>query len=133
MLGQCTELAMVTRKTFTTTGMYQRSARLETRFIPRQWGHKMIVLLLNTGKKYEIDEKLFPCTDWDKAEWRYPNPVPEWRESHAIACNVTITGRTIVHAKGGLWKRGKLTWVGDGEPDTFSPCLVACDCIGELL
>ena len=61
---------------------------------------------------------LLPCDDWDKAEFRWPNPIPEWQQSHAIAVNVEVTGRTIRYYSGEAWVRVKLTWVGDGEPDT---------------
>jgi hypothetical protein len=84
----------------------------------------MIILLLETGKKYPIAEKLFQCTDWDRAEFRYPNPVSDWRESRAIACNVKQTGKTIVSYRGAQWLRGKVEWVHDDEPSTFSPCLI---------
>jgi hypothetical protein len=66
----------------------------------------------------QFGANLLPCDDWDRASFRWPNPIPEWRESHAIACNVEITGRTIQRYNGALWVRVKITWVGDREPDT---------------
>lgn len=62
-------------------------------------------------------ENLLPCDDWDKAEFRWPNPIREWRESRAIAINVEVTGRVIQWKDGGGWLRVKVTFVGDGEPD----------------
>ena len=71
-----------------------------------------------------MGEELLPCDDWDKAEFRWPNPIPEWREKHAIAVNVEITGRTFQRIPwhvGDDWIRVKLTWLKDGgEPDTSS-------------
>jgi hypothetical protein len=65
-------------------------------------------------------ERLYKCTDWDKAMFRWPNPIHEWRESRAIACNIEITGRTFQRRKGDYWVKIRITWVGDGEPDQYS-------------
>ena len=70
-------------------------------------------------------EPLIPC-DWDKAQHRHPNPVPEWRWKHAIACNLIITGRSAKLKDGNYWITGKVIWVGDGEPDTSCKCLIMC-------
>lgn len=59
-----------------------------------------------------------PCGSWAGCEFRWPSPVFGWREKHAIACNVTITGRALTRWGGDLWVRVKVEWVGDGEPST---------------
>jgi hypothetical protein len=56
---------------------------------------------------------------WPGCDFRYPNPVNEWRESHAIACNVHVTGRTLQNRFGSLWVRVSIEWVGDCEPSTY--------------
>ena len=66
------------------------------------------------------DGRLLPCDDWDKAEFRWPNPIPEWREKHATAVNVEITGTTVRRKWYGGWVRVKMTWVKEDEPDTSS-------------
>ncbi len=71
-------------------------------------------------------EVLLP-SDWDKAATRFPNPFPDWRVKHAIACNVEITGTKPIRKNGDCWLRGKLTWVGDGELDVVAKCLVRVD------
>jgi len=56
--------------------------------------------------------------DWS-CDFRWPNPVEAWREKHAIACNVTITGKTLQLRNGGdLYVRVRIEWVMDGEPNT---------------
>jgi hypothetical protein len=62
---------------------------------------------------------------WPGCDFRYPNPIPEWRTKHAIACNVHVTGRTTRHGSDigqydGWWVRVQIEWVGDCEPSTFS-------------
>lgn len=79
-----------------------------------------------------VSEALFPCTDWDKAEFRYPNPIPAWRKSRATACNVKITGRVPQLLTGAWWLRARIEWVGDGEPSTFSGGWVLCDAMGNV-
>ncbi len=74
------------------------------------------VIRLDTGRV----EKLFPCDDWDRANFRYPNPIQGWEESHAIACNVTVTGRTEQRYGGERWVRVSIEWVQDDDPSTFS-------------
>jgi hypothetical protein len=66
-----------------------------------------------------IGRKLLPCTDWDKAMFRWPNPIPEWEVSHAIAVDFQITGRTFVRRHGSYYVKLKTIWVGDGEPNTY--------------
>ena len=79
--------------------------------------------IVKDGKE-PIGEELLPCDDWDKAEFRWPNPIPEWRENHATAVNVEITGRTLQRIpwhEGSDWIRVKLTWLtDDGEPNKTS-------------
>ena len=71
-------------------------------------------------------EKLLPCVDepcagWPGAGFRYPNPIREWAESHAIACNVTVSGRKIHTPFDGVnWVTVRIEWVGDCEPSTFT-------------
>ncbi len=67
----------------------------------------------------DIGECLLSCADWDAADFRWPNPIPAWRESRAIACNVYVTGRTVQY--GGYMDkvRVKVEWVGDGEPNEY--------------
>jgi hypothetical protein len=80
-----------------------------------------------------IAEALYPCDDWDRAEFRYPNPIADWRKKHATACNVKLTGKAIISAEGALWRRGQVEWVQDDEPSTFSGCLVkVLDYSGEV-
>jgi|SRR5215469_6353966 len=80
---------------------------------------------IEAGSRVEHDsgrtEFLLPCDDWDKAAFRWPNPIHEWRESHAIACNLKITGRTFQERNGkNFYVRVRFEWVGDGEPSTYS-------------
>lgn len=93
----------------------------------------MIIELISKHRpqSYQIAEQLFPCTDWDMAEYRYPNPIPEWREKHATACNVKHTGRTIQRHSGAYWIKGEVEWVGDGEPSTFCCCWILVDFNGK--
>jgi hypothetical protein len=79
-----------------------------------------------------VAEALFPCTDWDAAGFRYPNPIPSWRKDRAIACNVTVTGKVPSLYNGGWWLRGRIEWVGDGEPSTFGKCWILCNAMGEI-
>ena len=71
-----------------------------------------------------IGEKLLPgddaCGSWQGCDFRYPNPVQGWEVKHAIACNVSITGRTMQIVNGSRCVRVKIEWVGDCEPSTFS-------------
>ena len=76
------------------------------------------VIMLDTGRV----EQLLDCDDWDRADFRFPNPVQGWEVSHAIACNVHITGRTIKFnaSTGDFHVRVQIEWVRDDEPSTFS-------------
>lgn len=67
-----------------------------------------------------IGDRIFDCDDWDEADFRYPNPITEWRESHAIACKIKITGRKERFFQGAAWMRIEITWIGDCEPDTIT-------------
>ena len=91
-----------------------------------------MLIELNNGRPH-VAERLLPCTDWDKAEFRYPNPIKDWKESRAIACNVKITGEQIVPRLGGFYKRGMVTWVGDGEPDSHCKCWIPVFWDGEVI
>lgn len=71
-------------------------------------------------------EKLLP-SDWDRAAFRFPNPIPGWETKHAIACNVTVTGRTFQWRKGAFYVKARMEWVGDGEPSTFSEGWIFCN------
>jgi hypothetical protein len=87
------------------------------------------IVNVTRGSVVQIDggrcEPLFACTDWDQAEFRWPNPIHEWREKHAIACNIEITGRTFQYRRSNWCVRVRIIWVGDGEPNT--------SCTGWLL
>lgn len=87
-------------------------------------GGYVAVLPPRVGDVVELDsgrsEKLLPCADWNAAQFRFPNPIYEWRVSHAIACNVEIVGRALRKRHGDVWVRVKITWVGDEEPDVES-------------
>ncbi len=64
-------------------------------------------------------DRLLEC-EWDGADFRWPNPIQEWKMSHARAVNIHITGRTFQHRSGGTWwVRVSMEFVGDGEPSTF--------------
>ena len=72
-----------------------------------------------------IGEQLLPGEDYVDSgfagcQFRWPNPIQEWRTSRAIAVNVEITGRTIQYRDGGRYVRVRIEWVGDCEPSTFS-------------
>lgn len=67
-----------------------------------------------------VGECLLPCDDWDEADFRWPNPIREWRESRATACNVHITGRTFQFRCGARCARCRVEWIGDGEPSESS-------------
>jgi hypothetical protein len=71
------------------------------------------------------------CLDWDKATHRFPNPLPQWRWKHAIACRITATGRQLQRHGGALWRRIRITWVGDCEPDTHSGAWLLVDYDGN--
>ena len=72
----------------------------------------------------DFGERLLPCDDWDKADFRWPNPIPEWRTKHAIACNVEVTGRVYRWIDGKAWMRVKFTWVGDGTQNIVTRGMV---------
>ena len=71
-------------------------------------------------------EKLLP-SDWDRAAFRFPNPIPGWEAKHAIACNVAITGRTFQRRKGAYYVKARIEWVGDGEPSTYGDAWILCN------
>ncbi len=67
-------------------------------------------VLLDTKK---VSARLFPCDDWDAADFRIEGRITN------VAVNVEVTGRRIRQVPGGGYGwRVKVTFVGDGEPDT---------------
>lgn len=63
-------------------------------------------------------------SDWDKAEWR----IPSARYSGiGLAIRLRVTGRTVQRKHGNLVVRVEITWVGDGEPDTYSKGYLVID------
>lgn len=82
------------------------------------------VVTMHVGSVVELSasgrcEALLP-SDWDRAAFRYPNPIMGWEEKHAIACNIEISGRTFQRRSGGTyWVKVRITWVGDGELNTY--------------
>lgn len=83
------------------------------------------VIRLDNTNKLSV-ERLLPC-DWDQAEFRWPNPIEQWREIHAIAIKVVITGRSFVRHGGEYWAKVQIEWVGDGESSTFTSGWLLCD------
>lgn len=80
---------------------------------------------ITVGTPVELDngrcEQLAACDDWDAADFRFADPIFRDR---GIACKVEATGRTYQRRGGAFWVRGKVTWVGDGEPDTTCGCWI---------
>jgi len=77
------------------------------------------------SSKNNIGEHLLEGDDYCDSgfpgcQFRFPNPVREWRTSRAIACNVEITGRTVQYRWGGRFVRVLIEWVGDCEASRFS-------------
>lgn len=61
---------------------------------------------------------------WPGCDFRWPNPVPGWETSRAIACNIHVTGRVIRYGEkiglgDGYWVRVSIEWVGDCEPSKY--------------
>ena len=82
------------------------------------------------GPKH-ICKPVILCDDWDQADLRWEDPA--FGFERGVACNVTITGKTIISEQGAQWLRAKLEWVKDGEPSEFEPVLVRVDWNGELV
>lgn len=65
-----------------------------------------------------IGERLLPgddpCEGWEGCQFRYPSNI----FPRGIACNVTITGRTLQRKHDALCVRVCIKWVHDGEPNT---------------
>lgn len=61
--------------------------------------------------------RLVPCDDWDAAPFRLESM---YDGGPAVACRVDVTGRTLHRAPytGTPRVRVRVTFVGDGEPDT---------------
>lgn len=64
-------------------------------------------------------KRLLAC-DWDRADFRWPNPIREWAVTHATAINVTVTGRKERWIGGASWIRVRINWVQDDGPDTVT-------------
>ena len=75
--------------------------------------HKNIGELLMPGDPEPVGD------GWPGCDFRFPNPIFEWREKHAIACNVHVTGRTLQLRDSCSFVRVKVEWVGDCEPSTY--------------
>ncbi len=89
-------------------------------------------IIKRPGIKNGINCKpLILCDDWHKADLRWEDPV--FGFERGIACNVTVTGKTIVCQDGRQWLRGRLEWVQDGdEPSTFESVLIRVNWDREL-
>lgn len=83
------------------------------------------VITLSVGDRIEA----LLSSEWDQAGFRFPNPIHEWREIHAIALNIEITGRTFQWRNGRHMVKLRLEWVGDGEPSTYSEGWLLVDSI----
>ena len=55
--------------------------------------------------------------DWH-CDFRWPTLASGWDSKFTVACNVTITGRTLRLRGGDCWLRVRIEWVQDGEPNT---------------
>lgn len=64
------------------------------------------------------DKAIRWCDDWDRADFRWPDPV--FGEARGIACNVHVTGRTRQMFQGVATVRVQIEWVRDDEPSTFT-------------
>ena len=94
-----------------------------------QWNEKWVEPKVGSVVKFDdsrrLPERLLEGDDYVDSgfpgcDFRYPNPVREWATSRAIACNVTVTGRTTQRKDGANWVRVLVEWVGDCEPSTYS-------------
>lgn len=59
-------------------------------------------------KNSDLAEALAPCVDWAPADYRWPNPINEWRHDRAIACRVEVTGTVTLTRAGSFWRRGAI-------------------------
>ena len=73
-------------------------------------------ILLDSGRC----ELLLDGSDWDRCDFRFPNPILAWAEKHAIAIKVEVTGRTIQRVQGEDAIRVRIEWIQDDEPSTFT-------------
>ena len=105
----------------TTANPIQVSKIIENRVVTIRVGDR----IENAVGRIEV---LLP-SDWDRAEFRFPNPIHEWREAHAIALNIEITGRTFQWRNGRHMVKLRLEWVGDDEPSTYSEGWLLVDSI----
>jgi len=87
---------------------------------PRHDAGEAVIVKLGDPLTYGATTRgLLICDDWDKAMFRFPAAL------HDVACNLRYTGRrTYSMGDGSTWKKGRLTWVGDCEPDVEIPCWI---------
>lgn len=82
------------------------------------------------GSAFGACKPVILCDDWDQANLRWEDPVFGFKRG--IACNVTITGKTVVTRNGAQWLRAKLEWVKEDEPNTHESVLVRINWDKEL-
>ena len=90
-----------------------------------KWVEPKVGSVVKTDGTSRLPVKLLAGDDFVDAgfpgcDFRFPNPVREWETKHAIAVNVTVTGRTTQRKDGADWVRVCFEWVGDCEPSTYS-------------
>lgn len=107
----------------TTTVPVQEFKIIENRIVTIRAGDR----IENAAGRIEV---LLP-SEWNRAAFRFPNPIQEWREIHAIALNLSITGRTFQWRNGRHMVKLRLEWVGDGEPSTYSEGWLLVDFISN--
>lgn len=86
---------------------------------------------ITIGRHIELDSTRFAQTivasDWDAAPFRITTNARTWAGGPymetasgyiELACRVEVTGRTVQIHRGARVVRVKVTYVGDGEPDT---------------
>lgn len=49
----------------------------------------------------------------------------------SLAVNLMFTGKVTHRREGGYYRRARLEFVGDGEPNTYTGAWVACDFYGN--
>ncbi len=83
-----------------------------------QWGSKMRVSA-QVGSYITLDcrkmgERLLPCEDWDKADFRFPGVIC------SPAVNVFVSGRVVRTIQGQNQIRVNVEFVGDGEASDYA-------------